>query len=103
MPTRSSGSSLRSLKIGPTIKDYDEVAWANLADSKIAIESSLKFIEALHHRWAALLESMTRGLPKGLRPSEGRPPDLERALAIYAWHCRHHTAHITGLRTRQGW
>jgi len=88
----------------PAIKDYDEVAWANLADSKIAIDSSLSFIEALHHRWVLLLESMTdEDFNKGYVHPKGGRQSLERALAIYAWHCPHHTAHITGLRARKCW
>ena len=88
----------------PTIKPYDEGAWARLADSETPIEGSLMFIDALHERWVALLESMTeQDFQKGfVHPVNGRQ-NLERALAIYEWHGRHHTAHITGLRTRNGW
>lgn len=88
----------------PTIKPYDEAAWARLADSETPIEGSLMFIDALHERWVALLESMTeQDFQKGfVHPVNGRQ-NLERALAIYEWHGRHHTAHITGLRTRNGW
>ena len=88
----------------PTIKAYDEVAWANLADSRIAIDSSLTFVDALHERWVSLLESMTEeDFEKGyVHPKSGRQK-LALALAIYAWHCRHHTAHITALRARKGW
>ncbi len=88
----------------PTIKPYDEAAWANLADSMMPIEGSLMFIGALHQRWVALLESMTDAdFGKGYFHPENGPQNLERALAIYAWHCHHHTAHITGLRARKGW
>ena len=88
----------------PTIKPYDEAAWAKLADSEIPVDGSLTFIDALHQRWAALLESMTEeDFQKGyVHPVNGRQ-NLERALAIYEWHGRHHTAHITTLRTRNGW
>jgi uncharacterized damage-inducible protein DinB len=88
----------------PTIKPYDEAAWARLADSETPIEGSLMFIDALHERWVALLESMTeQDFQKGfVHPVNGRQ-NLERALAIYEWHGRHHTAHITGLRTRNDW
>jgi uncharacterized damage-inducible protein DinB len=88
----------------PTIKPYDEAAWARLADSDTPIEGSLTFIDALHQRWVALLESMTEpDFQKGfVHPVNGRQ-NLERALAIYEWHGRHHTAHLTGLRTRNGW
>lgn len=88
----------------PTIKPYDEAAWAELADSKLPIEPSLALIAALHERWAALLEAMTdadyrRELH---RPERGRQ-SLATTLALYDWHSRHHTAHITALRARQGW
>jgi hypothetical protein len=88
----------------PTIKAYDEGAWANLPDSRIPIDSSLAFIDALHQRWVALLESMTEGdFQKAyVHPESGRQ-DLALALAIYAWHSAHHTAHITALRTRKSW
>ncbi|HEV2484953.1 MAG TPA: putative metal-dependent hydrolase [Terracidiphilus sp.] len=88
----------------PTIKPYDEAAWANLADSEISIDGSQTLIDALHERWVALLESMTEeDFQKGyVHPVNGRQ-NLERALAIYEWHGRHHTAHITGLRARKSW
>ena len=88
----------------PTIKAYDEVAWANLPDSKIPIDSSLMFIDGLHQRWALLLESLTEeDFQKCyVHPKSGQQ-NLGLALAIYAWHCAHHTSHITALRTRKGW
>jgi hypothetical protein len=88
----------------PAIKPYDEVAWANLPDSKIAVDVSLNFIEALHGRWVLLLEAMSEeDFKKGyIHPKSGQQ-DLALALAIYAWHCNHHTAHITALRARKGW
>lgn len=89
----------------PTIKPYDEAAWARLADSTVlAIDGSLVFLDALHARWVALLESMTDAdFEKGfVHPENGRQT-LGLALAIYDWHSRHHVAHITSLRERQGW
>ncbi len=88
----------------PTIKPYDEAAWARLADSVIPINGSLAFIDSLHARWVALLESMTKeDFLKGYNHPENGRQSLDRALAIYAWHGRHHTAHITALRARKGW
>jgi uncharacterized damage-inducible protein DinB len=88
----------------PTIKPYDEAAWARLADSKLPIEGSIAFLDSLHQRWAALLESMTdEGFNKGYDHPENGRQTLERALGIYEWHGRHHTAHIRGLRARKGW
>lgn len=89
----------------PTIKPYDEAAWAKLPDSKsLPIESSMTFIEGMHERWVALLEAMTEAdFERGfVHPEHGRQ-SLATALAIYAWHSRHHVAHITGLRARNGW
>jgi hypothetical protein len=88
----------------PTIKAYDEVAWANLADNKMPIDSSLMFIDGLHRRWAFLLESMPEeDFQRGYNHPERGRQSLADALAIYAWHCRHHVAHITALRARKGW
>jgi uncharacterized damage-inducible protein DinB len=89
----------------PTIKPYNEAEWAKLADSTaLPVEASLELIAPLHARWVALLESLsTDDFKKGYsHPDSGRQ-DLAKALAIYAWHSLHHTAHITNLRARQGW
>jgi hypothetical protein len=88
----------------PTITAYDEAAWAKLADSGLPVEVSLTWIEALHERWVVLLESMSEeDFQKGfVHPERGRQK-LETTLALYDWHSRHHTAHITGLRGRLGW
>jgi uncharacterized damage-inducible protein DinB len=90
----------------PTIKPYDEAAWAELADSrKVPIEVSLDLLDALHLRWVALLRSMDPpDFNRGLRhPEQGRVLTLKQMLGLYAWHGRHHVAHITSLKKRQGW
>ena len=88
----------------PTVKAYDEAAWAELADSRLPIDGSLAFVEALHARWVALLEAMTdEDFRKGYNHPENGQVNLAKALAMYDWHSRHHTAHITNLRARQGW
>jgi uncharacterized damage-inducible protein DinB len=89
----------------PTVKPYDEKAWANLADSRwLPIDVSLAMIESLHGRWVGLLESLSdEDFVKGYEhPEQGRQ-NLAKVLALYDWHSRHHTAHITSLRARQGW
>ena len=88
----------------PTEQPYDEAAWANLADSRLPIDVSLAMIEGLHGRWVALMESLTDDdFRKGYdHPERGRE-NLAMALAMYDWHSRHHVAHITSLRARQGW
>ena len=89
----------------PTIKPYDEDAWVKLGDiARTPVETSVVLLEALHQRWVALLEVMgpddfTRPL---VHPDIG-PVTLDRMLQLYAWHGRHHVAHVTALRARQGW
>lgn len=89
----------------PLIRTYDEAAWARLADAQAAdIELSLTLLEALHRRWTLFLRS--------LAPADWartfRHPDLgllslDVNLQLYAWHGRHHIAHITRARERLGW
>lgn len=88
----------------PTIKPYYEDRWAELADSLLPIDVSLSMIAAIHTRWAALLGSMADAdfEREFIHPETGRWT-LEAALALYAWHSLHHTAHITRLRERNGW
>jgi hypothetical protein len=88
----------------PTEQPYDEAAWAELADSRLPVDISLALIEGLHGRWVALLESLTEDdFRKGyLHPERGKET-LAKSLAMYDWHSRHHTTHITTLRARQGW
>jgi uncharacterized damage-inducible protein DinB len=90
----------------PTIKTYDEAAWAELSDSQqVPIDVSLGLLEAVHLRWVAILRSMdATDFRRGLRhPEHGRVLTLGQMLALYAWHGRHHVAHITSLRKREGW
>ena len=90
----------------PTIKTYEEAAWAELPDSqKVPIEVSLDLLDALHLRWLALLRSMddTQFKRQLRHPEHGRVLSLEQMLGLYAWHGRHHVAHITSLRKREGW
>lgn len=88
----------------PAIKPYDEAEWARLADSRLPIDGSLAMIGALHERWVALFESLSDSdFQRGyVHPENGRQ-DLATVMALYAWHSRHHTAHITSLRSRQNW
>lgn len=89
----------------PSIKPYDEGAWAMTADSlTVPAEVSLGLIEGLHARWAVLLRSLGEAdLERAfVHPERGRM-QLDVNLALYAWHSRHHTAHITSLRERMGW
>lgn len=89
----------------PTIKPYAEDRWAELTDGKSGpIEVSLRLLECLHSRWVALLRSMSEADWK----RTFRHPDLgllrlDQNAALYAWHGRHHVAHITALRERMAW
>lgn len=89
----------------PTIKTYQEALWAELPEARTApVEISLALFEALHRRWVLLLQALTaeqwtRCL---VHPEMGKMP-LEKYAATYAWHSRHHVAHITELRKRMGW
>ena len=90
----------------PTIKPYYEERWAELADSKFTpIESSLKLLEGLHERWVALLNSLTELQLKRnfIHPEHGKSFQLDENIGVYAWHCNHHLAHITSLKTRMNW
>ena len=89
----------------PTIKPYDEALWANLADSRdTPVEVSLALLDALHHRWDVLLRSMQpEDFARRLRHPEHGMMTLDDMVGMYAWHGRHHVAHITSLREREGW
>jgi uncharacterized damage-inducible protein DinB len=89
----------------PTIKPYAEDKWAELSDSESTpVETSLTMLEALHDRWVRLLRSLT---PEQWKRTFRHPVlgemSLEKTLALYAWHGKHHVAHITELRKRMSW
>jgi uncharacterized damage-inducible protein DinB len=89
----------------PTIKPYAEDRWAELADTKATpIEVSLTLLDSLHDRWVRLLGSLSpEDWKRTFRHPDLGPMTLEKNLALYAWHGRHHVAHITSLRVREGW
>jgi uncharacterized damage-inducible protein DinB len=89
----------------PTIKPYAEDRWAELADSKATpVEVSLTLLDSLHDRWVRLLRSLTpEEWKRTFRHPDLGAMTLEKTLALYAWHGRHHVAHITALRERSGW
>lgn len=89
----------------PTIKPYAEDLWAKLPDVRaVPIEVSLALLDALHVRFAEVLRGMEHDDWKRTfrHPEQGVVP-LERNLALYAWHGKHHVAHITELRKKMGW
>ena len=88
----------------PTIKPYDEKAWALLRDSAAPIEWSLTLVESLHARWVMLLQSLSEEQwSRGYRHPDSGDVPLDLAALMYAWHSRHHVAHITHLRAQEGW
>ncbi len=89
----------------PAIKTYEEKLWAELPEAKSApVEVSLALLAALHERWVLLLRALGESeLDRPyVHPEMGDVP-LRALLGLYAWHCRHHEAHVTALRARQGW
>jgi hypothetical protein len=89
----------------PTIKPYNEAAWAKLEDAQtLPVEVSLTLLEALHRRWVVVFESLNGAdWERGYVHPESGQEVLTGVLAIYAWHGRHHVAHVTELRKRMGW
>src|SRR5581483_11728414 len=89
----------------PTIKPYAEDRWAELGDTKnTPIEVSLTLLDSLHDRWVRLLRSLSpQDWKKTFRHPELGEMNLEKTLALYAWHGKHHVAHITELRKRMSW
>jgi len=90
----------------PVIKPYDQARWAELPDSAATpIETSLALLDALHARWVRLMRAMSPAdFARSFRhPEYDRIFTLDSTLGLYAWHGRHHVAHITALRERNGW
>lgn len=88
----------------PAIKPYKQDAWATLHDMTAPVEWSLEIVESLHARWVMLLQSLSaEQWQRGFKHPENGPMTVEVATLLYAWHCRHHVAHITHLRTRENW
>lgn len=88
----------------PTLKPYDQEAWARLVDSRMPVAVSLALLEALHARWCRVLESV----PEGSWGRTAKHPEigtinLDDILTTYSHHGENHVAQITGLRKRKGW
>jgi uncharacterized damage-inducible protein DinB len=92
-------------EVDPTIKPYAEDRWAELADTKSTpVEVSLTLLDSLHDRWLRLLRSLTaEEWRRTFRHPELGSMPLDKTLALYAWHGKHHVAHITELRKRMSW
>jgi uncharacterized damage-inducible protein DinB len=91
----------------PTIRPYDQALWANLKDSQnIPVNVSLTLLHAVHIRlYEVLINISDEDLQKRTiyHPEHQKQFTLWHLLGMYAWHSKHHTAHITGLRERMKW
>jgi hypothetical protein len=88
----------------PAIKTYEEKRWAETPEMRGPIDMSLTLLEALHRRWVLLLRSLGPAeFARTFRHPDWGTPSVDFILAQYAWHGRHHTAHISSLRERMGW
>ena len=88
----------------PTIKAYDEKGWAVLLDSREPVAGALDLLDALHRRWVSLLRRLSRAqLRREFVHPESGPATLAVTVGAYAWHGRHHLAHIERLIERAGW
>lgn len=84
----------------PAIRPYDEDAWSKLPDSRITpVETSLTLLESLHERWVLLLRSLEEAdFARRLHHPENGPMTIDALVSLYAWHGRHHVAHVTSVR-----
>ncbi len=88
----------------PVVPGYNEKAFAQLPDVTAPVEWSLEIIESVHARWVMVLQSMTdTQWARGIRHAERGPMRIDFATLLYAWHSRHHVAHITHMRAERGW
>jgi uncharacterized damage-inducible protein DinB len=89
----------------PTIKPYAEAAWAELSDARtMPIAVSLDLLDAMHERLVNLLRATpAEEFARTLSHPENGPMTIDALLSIYAWHGRHHTAHVSALRERMKW
>ncbi|HEX6334818.1 MAG TPA: putative metal-dependent hydrolase [Flavisolibacter sp.] len=90
----------------PTIKPYEQDAWVQTADVRnLPVNISVTLLYALHARWHEFLKHLAAAdwQRTVYHPEYRKQMTLWFLLGMYAWHCRHHTAHITGLRERMGW
>ncbi len=78
----------------PTIKPYDEAAWAELPDNNMPIQYSLDIIWGVHMRWVRVLQSVDDWSRTIVHPDWPAPQRLDQVIMHYAWHCRHHLEHV---------
>jgi uncharacterized damage-inducible protein DinB len=88
----------------PTIKPYAQERWAELPDARMPVVVSLSLLDMLHKRFVTVLRSMSAAdFARKMNHPEMGVVILDHYLSLYAWHGRHHVAHITSLRERMGW
>ncbi|HUF78788.1 MAG TPA: putative metal-dependent hydrolase, partial [Thermoanaerobaculia bacterium] len=89
----------------PDIRGYQQELWAELPDARtLPVEPSLEILRGLHLRWTALLDRLEpEQLGRPLEHSEFGTLTVGQLTCLYGWHSRHHVAHITSLRAREGW
>ena len=88
----------------PTIKPYDQNAFAELPDQRLPIDVSLSMLDALHTRWTTVLRSLAPDqFVRSLVHPEIGSITVDYLVHHYSWHSRHHVAHITALRERERW
>lgn len=89
----------------PIIKPYEEKLWAEQPDNVLPVNSSITLLHALHQRWYTAIKKLNEAdwNRTVVHPEHGRQMSLWFLLGLYAWHGKHHTAHITSLRKRNHW
>ncbi|MFD0963147.1 YfiT family bacillithiol transferase [Pseudofulvibacter geojedonensis] len=88
----------------PTIKPYREDLWAELPDTvDYNVDESLSLLKSIHRRWAYLLNSLSESdlCKTFIHPDGNEKISLKENLCIYAWHCKHHLAHIRNAKKEQ--
>jgi hypothetical protein len=89
----------------PLVRTYDEGRWAELPEARVAdVALSLALLDALHARWVTAIRVLPReAFARTLRHPNLGVMSVDLLLALYAWHGRHHVAHVTTLRARMRW
>lgn len=89
----------------PTIKPYNEAAWAELADNKLPIEISIGILKNIHFKWGVILDHMSSAdfSKTYFHPESQHSAPMSEIALMYSWHGRHHLAHIQALMIRENW
>ncbi|MBN3521230.1 putative metal-dependent hydrolase [Algoriphagus lutimaris] len=92
-------------EINPTIKPYNEAAWAELADNKLPIDISIGILKNIHFKWGVILDHMSPAdfSKTYYHPESQHSAPLSEITLMYGWHGKHHLAHIQALMIRENW